>query len=125
MKLYLFEYNMLEDKLYRTAAEVTATLDNSYFVDNGQGDEVCIPKGEIDQPHGIESPIDDVRVFMYSLSEDPVRACDFILSYLENGYRNILSYADKFGKLIDAVEDKQRHITSLDRGSVGTDKGEN
>lgn len=125
MKLYLFEYNMLEDKLYRTAAEVTVRLDSSYFIDDGHGEEVCIPEREIDQPYGAESPVDGLLVSMYSLSEDPVRACDFILSYLENGYRNILSYADKFGKLIDAVEDKQRHIASLDRGSVGTDKGEN
>ena len=83
MKLYLFEYNMSEDKLYRTAAEVTVRLDSSYFIDDGHGEEVCIPKREIDQPHGTERPIDGLRVFMYSLSEDPVRACDLMLSYLE------------------------------------------
>lgn len=110
MKLYLFEYNMSKDKLYRTAAEVTVKLDNSYFVDDGHGEEVCIPEREIDQPRGDESLADGLRVFMYSLSEDPVRACDLMLSYLENGYRNILSYADKFRKLIDSVTDKQRHI---------------
>ena len=108
-KYTLHSEGILVKGVYRIEA-VNQLCTGKYQVEaaptQGRSSKVYLPVDDIDSKIFHSSKIKSV----YLSEDDPVRACDMVLRYLENKMRELLSKLDSCSNMYDAVKKERGKI---------------